>query len=57
MDLNWNSHPFKVKDAGFNSGQIATIRELLAFYEDTIFWGNDWNSPKDAMHWQMGYNT
>lgn len=57
MDLNWNSHPFRVADAGFDSGKLATVRELLAFYEDTIFWGNDWNSPKDAMHFQMGYDT
>ncbi|WP_230870831.1 M15 family metallopeptidase [Mycobacterium canetti] len=57
VDLNWNSHPFKVLNAGFNAAQIATIRELLEFYEGTIFWGNDWTSPKDAMHWQMGYGT
>lgn len=57
MDLNWNSHPFQVADAGFNRAQIATIRELLDFYEGTVFWANDWDSPKDAMHWQMGYGT
>lgn len=57
MDLNWDSHPFQVADAGFDACQIATIRDLLDFYEDTIFWGNDWDSPKDAMHFQMGYNT
>ncbi|ACE79758.1 lysin A [Mycobacterium phage Graduation] len=57
MDLNWNSHPFKVLNAGFTPEQIAIIRELLAFYEGTVFWGNDWNSPKDAMHWNLGYNT
>ncbi|CQD15647.1 bacteriophage protein [Mycolicibacterium conceptionense] len=57
MDLNWNSHPFQVLNAGFDAAKIATIRELLAFYEDTIFWGNDWTTPKDAMHFQMGYDT
>ncbi|QBI97753.1 lysin A [Mycobacterium phage Zeuska] len=57
LDLNWNSHPFKVLNAGFTPEQIAIIRELLAFYEGTVFWGNDWNSPKDAMHWNLGYNT
>lgn len=57
MDLNWNSHPFQVLNAGFSGAQIATIRELLDFYEGTVFWGNDWNSPKDAMHWNMGYDT
>jgi putative chitinase len=57
MDLDWNSHPFRVLNAGFNAAQIATIRELLTFYEKTIWWGNDWDNPKDAMHFQMGYDT
>ncbi|HSA41991.1 MAG TPA: M15 family metallopeptidase, partial [Mycobacterium sp.] len=57
MDLNWNSHPFKIADAGFNQQQIGTMRELLAFYEGTVFWGNDWSSPKDAMHFQLASLT
>lgn len=57
MDLNWNSHPFRVLNAGFTAMQIKTIRELLAFYEGTIFWGNDWDEPKDSMHFQMGYGS
>ena len=57
MDLNWNSHPFQVLDAGFDAAKVSTIRQLLDFYETTVWWGNDWLSPKDAMHFQMGYNT
>lgn len=57
MDLNWNSHPFQIPDAGFDSVKLAKVRELLDWYEGTIFWGNDWDSPKDAMHFQMGYNS
>lgn len=57
MDLNWNQHPMGAVNAGFSQSEIATIREMLAFYEGMIFWGNDWNSPKDSMHFQMGYNT
>jgi putative chitinase len=57
MDLNWGSHPFKIENAGFDSTKLATVRELLGFYEEMIWWGNDWNSPKDAMHFQMGYDT
>ena len=53
MDLNWNSHPFRVPNAGFNAAQIATLRELQDFYEGTVFWGNDWTDPKDAMHFQL----
>ena len=56
-DLNWNSHPFQILNAGFTSAQINTVRDMLDFYEDTVFWGNDWNSPKDSMHFQVGYNT
>ena len=57
LDLNWNSHPFQILNAGFTSEQINMVRDLLEFYEDTIFWGNDWDSPRDAMHFQVGYNT
>lgn len=53
MDLNWNSHPFQVPNAGFSAAQIATIKEIQAFYEGTVFWGNDWSDPKDAMHFQL----
>jgi len=54
MDLNWNSHPFQIANAGFDAAKIARVRELLDFYEGTVFWGNDWSSPKDAMHFQLG---
>lgn len=56
MDLNWVSHPFRVRGT-FSTSQMATIRELLAFYEGTIFWAGDWREPIDEMHWQMGYST
>jgi predicted chitinase len=56
-DLNWDSHPFRILNAGFSSAQIKTIRDLLEFYEGTIFWGNDWENPRDAMHFQLGYET
>jgi predicted chitinase len=56
-DLDWDDHPMGNADAGWNAYQIATIRDMLAFYEGTVFWGNDWDSPKDSMHFQMGYNT
>lgn len=56
VDLNWNDHPFKVKGT-FSNSQMTTIRELLDYYEKTIFWGGDWQSPIDEMHWQLGYST
>lgn len=57
MDLNWNQHPMGNAYAGYNPTEIATVRELLAFYENMIWWANDWDSPKDSMHFQMGYGT
>ena len=56
-DLNWNDHTFRVSYAGFNQAQIDTVRQMLDFYEDTVFWGQDWQTPKDSMHVQMGYDT
>lgn len=57
MDLNWQLHPFRIADAGFDAAKKQTVLELLDFYEGMIFWGNNWQSPKDAMHFQMGYDT
>lgn len=53
MDLNWNSHPFQVADAGFDAAKRVKVRELLNWYEGMVFWGNDWTDPKDAMHFQL----
>ncbi|QTF81433.1 lysin A [Mycobacterium phage TarsusIV] len=55
-DIRWNKHPFQVRNT-FDQSQRATLRELLEFYEGMVFWGGDWQSPVDEMHWQMGYNT
>jgi len=57
MDIDWELHRFQISYDGFNQAQIVTCRELLDYYEGMIFWGQDWDSPKDCMHWQMGYNT
>lgn len=61
MDLNWEDHAFRVDYAGFDAAKIARMRELLDFYTfeglEIMFWAQDWESPKDPMHHQMGYNT
>ena len=44
-DLNWDSHTFRVSYAGFNQAQIDTVRQMLDFYEDTMFWGQDCDTP------------
>ena len=55
-DVNWDSHPFHVKGT-FTPEQMKTLREMLDFYEGTIFWAGDWRSPIDEMHVQLGYGT
>ena len=63
FDYNWNDHPLGVKDGGWNGStlipgdQVPALRELLAWYEGMVFWGNDWRSPIDSMHFQLGYRT
>lgn len=52
-DLNWNDHAFRVSYSGFNNTEIAKCREGLRLFEGTIFWGQDWSSPKDPMHFQL----
>jgi putative chitinase len=63
FDYNWSDHPMGNANAGWNGSvlikgdQVPAVRELLAWYEGMVFWGNDWSTPKDSMHFQMGYNT
>lgn len=53
VDIDWDSHPFRAPNAGWTMDQIVTIRQILDYYEGTVFWGNDWDDPKDAMHFQL----
>lgn len=57
MDLNWSEHHFRVSYSGFSQSEIAVMRELLAWYEGLVFWGQDWVNPRDAMHVQLNGNT
>ena len=72
FDYNWTDHPMgpKVPDpaAGWQGSEITNwqpqeprIRELLRYYTykglQLVWWGNDWTSPNDSMHFQMGYGT
>lgn len=56
VDINWGSHPFQ-RRGSLNASQMATLREMLDFYEGTVFWAGDWDSPADEMHSQLGYGT
>lgn len=71
FDYNWRDHPMgpKVPDlaAGWQWSEIVggpeegRVRELLRYctFEglQMVWWANDWNSPHDSMHFQMGYGT
>jgi len=52
-DLNWSEHNFRVSYSGFSPTEIAKTREGLRLFENTIWWGQDWDSPKDPMHFQL----
>ncbi|WP_313673295.1 peptidoglycan-binding protein [Mycolicibacterium sp.] len=55
VDLNWSDHPFLVSYAGFTKSEIARTRRGLDLFKGAIWWGQDWRSPKDAMHFQLNY--
>lgn len=71
FDYNWRDHPMgpKVPDpaAGWQWSAIVggpeepRVRELLDYYTykglQLVWWANDWDSPHDSMHFQMGYGT
>ena len=56
-DLNWNDHAFRVSYSGFTNPEIAKCREGLSLFRhkglQMIWWGQDWQSPKDPMHFQL----
>lgn len=71
-DWNWEDHPMgpAAPDpaAGWNGSvliagdQTPAVYELLRYYTteaglQLVWWGNDWSSPKDSMHFQFGYGT
>ena len=53
MDLNWGSHPFHA--VGTFGNKLPALRRLLDDFEDCVWWGGDWDSPKDEMHFQLNY--
>lgn len=53
MDLNWNSHPFHAR--GTFGDKLPALRQLLDDFDGCVWWGGDWNSPIDEMHFQLNY--
>lgn len=70
-DADWEKHPMgpHAPDdpaAGFTVAQVDTINEMKAYFTFTakdgtviqiVWWANDWDSPHDSMHSQLGYGT
>jgi predicted chitinase len=72
FDYNWDDHPMGVPLDGWHGSEIIhgeeepEIRRTLEYFSLVlpsgekiylVYWGNDWRSPKDSMHFQMGYGT
>ncbi|BBC53812.1 putative lysin A [Mycobacterium phage PP] len=62
MDLNWNGPDGRTfrygisEERAFPPPMNQRLRELLDFYEGTVYCGGFW-SIRDWMHFQMGYGT
>ena len=52
IDLNAVLHPNGAKNT-FNSGQVAAIRNILAYTGDVIYWGGDYSGTTDEMHFEI----
>lgn len=53
FDANWNSHPFHVR--GTFGDKLPALRDLLDSFDGAVWWGGDWSSPIDEMHFQLGW--
>lgn len=55
VDVNWSEHNFRVSYSGYSGAEIARVRQGLSLFKGCIWWGQDWASPKDSMHYQLNY--
>lgn len=52
-DANWSSHPFHARNTF--GDKLSELRKLLDEYDGAIWWGGDWQSPIDEMHFQLNW--
>lgn len=52
LDINATKYPWGARV--MPASRIAKVREGLALFEGTVFWGADWNRA-DEMHYQMAF--
>jgi predicted chitinase len=62
VDVDWDDHPMGPAYAGYTQAEINEIRAMREFYKlpdgtYLVWWAEDWDTPKDSMHFQMGYGT
>lgn len=70
VDSDWERHPMGPEapspQSGFSQAQYDEMQRMKEFYTFTtkdgtviqlVWWANDWRSPHDSMHSQMGYDT
>jgi hypothetical protein len=62
VDVDWDDHPMGPAYAGYSQAQINEIRAMREYYKlddgtYLVFWAEDWDTPKDSMHFQMDYGT
>ena len=52
IDLNAVRHPNGAKGT-FSGSQVNSIRDILAFCGDVVYWGGDYRGTTDEMHFEM----
>jgi hypothetical protein len=53
VDLNWNKYPFRQLTMG--QAKVGKVQEGLEKFRGCVWWGRDWVSPKDEMHYQLNF--
>lgn len=56
IDTNWQRHQ-RGKRGTFTRAQVAEIRELLAYCEGVVYWGGDFTTTVDEMHFGIHGNA
>lgn len=52
-DLNWRRHPFRRRGTWGN--KLGGLRAILADFRGCVWYGGDWQSPIDEMHFQLNF--
>lgn len=53
FDFNWRKHQFRVRGTWGNL--IGGVRKILSDFRGCLWYGGDWTSPIDEMHFQLNY--